>query len=175
MPPEQAFNRGHYKLNARECAAIVDENNVVKRKRNVFPLSYSESICLMISSMFFLIPGYYALKRHLFFYFVTSTVTSIISVNYWRNAVPGLRKMLDLIVAKASFGIYFATGILKIRDMYTLLYAWPLCMAISLFYYLSNRSWDNNSGSWVIFHMIFHLCVALEQYVVLEASFKTQW
>ena len=146
-------------------------DKMTEHPRNVFPIPYFDSICLMSSSMFFLLPGYYAWTRHMYFYFATSTVTTIISVNYWRNAVPGLRKMLDLTVAKASFGIYFATGIIKIREMYTLLYAWPLCMAIAVFYSLSNQSWDNDSAYWVVFHMLFHLCVALEQYVVLVASF----
>ena len=30
MPPEEAFNRGHYKLNAGKSVVIVDEDNVVR-------------------------------------------------------------------------------------------------------------------------------------------------
>ena len=51
MPPEEAFNRGHYELNAGKSVVIVDEDNVVRGQWNVFPLSYSDSINLMVSSM----------------------------------------------------------------------------------------------------------------------------
>ena len=81
-----------------------------QNKRNVFPIPWYESLYLIVSSCFFLFPGYYAFHENLPFHGVVSIVTTIVSANYWRHAIEGTRRNVDLIVAKVSFMIYCISG-----------------------------------------------------------------
>jgi hypothetical protein len=62
-------------------------------------------IPLVISSHFFLVPAYIAYKNSYYGYATISLITTIVSVNFWRNPIPGFRRNLDLVVAKISFTI----------------------------------------------------------------------
>lgn len=140
--------------------------------RNVYPLSEVDANYLILSSLFFLMPGYYAYISGLPLYLVTSTVTTLASINYWRNAVPGWRRTTDMIVAKVSFLIYFITGVCRIKEVEILFIAWPVCAVIAACYISSNKQWEKDSHTWIFYHMSFHFFVTLEQYIVLVASFE---
>jgi hypothetical protein len=159
---------------ARVISSAVLDNKRVKNVsicRSEYSISEIDSYCLIFSSCFFLIPGYCALLYGLYFYLATSVVTTIVSVNYWRNAVPGWRRWCDLFVAKLSFLIYFCTGLIYIKNHQILFIAWPICGGIIMFYFLSNRMWKRGCHTWVFYHMMFHLFVAVEQFIVLFGSF----
>jgi hypothetical protein len=153
---------------------VVKDDEVIhdNEPRKVYPLSEVDANYLILSSLFFLMPGYYAYISGLPLYLGTSTFTTLASVNYWRNAVPGWRRTTDMIVAKVSFLIYFLTGICRIKEMETLFIAWPICAVIAACYISSNKLWEKDSHTWIFFHMSFHFFVALEQYIVLVASFE---
>lgn len=157
-----------YEAEKEGFTAIV--NNYINLRRNIFPVNKSDSLCLIISSCFFLLPGAYGFYYDLHFYGVASAVTTVISVNYWRHAIEGIRRTIDLIIAKISFVIYFLSGCFFIRDAKLLMIGICGCVAIILSYYLSNRLWTQDSPHWVYFHMMFHLFVALEQFLVLYAG-----
>ena len=140
-------------------------------RRNKFPISEIDSNCLIISSCFFLLPGYFALTVGLYWFLATSAITTVVSINYWRHAVPGVRRSADMIVAKASFIIYFITGIMRVKDITILYAAWPVLIGIIICYFFSNNMWEKDSEYWVWFHMMFHMLVAVEQYLVLIGSF----
>ena len=142
-------------------------HHMKKQRRNIFPVSNQDSICLMVSSCFFLIPGCYAFNNSLYFHGIVSFVTTAISINYWRHAVEGWRRTADLWTAKISFVIYFISGCVFVRDLQLLAIGIPGCMLILVCYYLSSRYWEKDSWMWVYFHMLFHLFVALEQFLVL--------
>lgn len=137
-----------------------------KVRRNVFPVNWHDSVCLVISSCFFLVPGAYGFANALYYYGVVSVITTAVSVNYWRYAVEGMRRSADLITAKVSFAIYFVSGFFFL-NLRLLAIGIPGCILIIVFYMLSNRYWDKDSHLWVYFHMGFHLFVALEQFLVL--------
>ena len=138
-----------------------------ENRRNVFPVDKNDSFCLVISSCFFLIPGSYAFYNDLYFYGVVSFVTTIVSVNYWRDAVEGWRRSADLLMSKVSFAIYFISGCFFMRDLRLLAIGIPGCGMIILCYFFSNRYWEKDSFAWVYFHMVFHLFVSIEQLLVL--------
>jgi hypothetical protein len=167
-------NRDKSSYNEQFDEKYLTENEVAPcspRERNRYPVALVDSVCLVCSSLFFLIPGYFALRKGLYWYLITSVTTTAVSVNYWRHAVPGFRRDLDMIFAKISFAIYFLTGFLNIKDCGVLVLAWPICFAIIGFYTLSSVFWEKDSAFWVYFHMLFHFFVAVEQYLVLFASF----
>lgn len=137
-------------------------------RRNKYPIPHTDAYCLVSSSCFFLIPAYYAFYRGLIYYSILSIVTCIISINYWRLAIPGLRRSLDLVIAKTSFAIYFFTGIYFLKDLTTFYIAIPGCAGMIICYMLSMIFWDKDSTTWVYFHVLFHFFVAFEQYIVLS-------
>ena len=47
---------------------------------------YSESKYIVISSCLFLIPSIYGFINNKYFFAITSLLTSIFSINYWRDA-----------------------------------------------------------------------------------------
>jgi hypothetical protein len=117
-----------------------------------------------------MIPGTYAIAIGFYFYAVVSFVTTVVSINYWRHAIDGYRRTADLITAKASFVIYFVSGCLFIRDVSLLAIGIVGCASIIFFYNLANMSWNNDESIWVAYHMMFHLSVAFEQYLVLYSG-----
>lgn len=141
--------------------------------KNTFPLKYYERNYLVISSCFFLIPAIIAFCYRAHILGATSSIVSLISVNYWRHAIPGWRKTFDLIVAKVSFVFYFITGCLHVRENIYHIIGWPVCALIIYFYLKSNSKWDKNCTSWVYHHVLFHLFVALEQTVVIVGGYKS--
>ena len=142
-----------------------------KLHRNRYPIPVYDSMCLVISSLFFLIPGMQAFSCHQVSYGILSVLTSAVSVLYWYYAIPGWRRSLDLYMAKLSFVIYFITGALYVTDRILLLTGWPICLCILWTYWMSGQEWQRDRHYWVYWHMAFHFFVAIEQLVVITGSF----
>jgi hypothetical protein len=170
--------------NFKNCDVIIDDtidnkieennnnlcNEKIKRKNN-FPLSNFHGNCLCFSSLFFLIPSYYGFNNNLKYYGLLSLVTSIISINFWRDTTElGFRRNLDSFFAKVSFMVYFITGINYINDSSVYIIGWLICFCILLCFYLSHRQWNKDEETWIIFHMLFHFFVAIEKFIVLYYS-----
>lgn len=144
-----------------------NDEGITRQRRNIYPIASIDSFCLVVSSTFFLIPGIFAFSRSFYLFGVVSVVTTAVSVNYWRNAVEGYRRTADLITAKTSFAIYFTSGCMYIRDPMLLAIGIPGCICIIFCYVMSSRYWALDLPHWKWFHMMFHLFVALEQFLVL--------
>ena len=144
-----------------------NDEGMTRQRRNIYPIASIDSFCLVVSSTFFLIPGIFAFSCSLYLFGVVSAVTTAVSVNYWRNAVEGYRRTADLITAKTSFVIYFFFGCMYIRDPVLLAIGVPGCVCIIFCYAMSSRYWALDLPHWKWFHMMFHLFVALEQFLVL--------
>lgn len=163
------WKRGNFKDN-RNLLEVVDVIDI-DQHRKVFPLTEVGSNYLIMSSCFFIFPGYYAYSEGLNLHLVTSAVTTLASINYWRNAVPGWRRTTDMLIAKMSFLIYFSTGIYHIEEAMVFRIAWLICFVIAMCYFSSNKLWGEDSHLWIFSHMSFHFFVALGQYIVLVGSF----
>ena len=170
-----ALNHRHNKVAASNDGEFMLKDDrpgstgVATNVRNVFPVDKHDAICLVVSSCFFLIPGAYAFSTDLPLYGIVSTVTTLVSANYWRHAVEGMRRNADLITAKVSFAIYCISGFYYMRDWRLFAVGIPGVCGIGFFYYMANRYWGLDSPYWVYFHMLFHLFVALEQALVIYA------
>ena len=159
----------HTKKREKEQKQRRQQQQQGQYKRNVFPIPWHESLYLIVSSCFFLFPGYYAFRENLPFHGVVSIVTTIVSANYWRHAVEGMRRNVDLIVAKVSFMIYCISGFWFARDWRLYAIGVPGMIGIGGCYYLSNNYWDRDLPGWVYFQMLFHIFVAFEQALVIYA------
>ena len=124
---------------------------------------------LVISSHFFLVPAYIAYKNGYYGYATTSLITSIVSVNFWRDPVHGFRRNLDLVVAKVSFTIYFLNGLSNVLTNKTQ-FASSNLPAMLVCYYASNVLSKYNYPEWTVFHFMFHCFVAYEQYLVFSVQ-----
>jgi hypothetical protein len=160
----------HFSEKEDNCQLGPEQTNSPIRQ-NKHPIPFEQSVYLVVSSCFFLIPGAYAFISSwpLVLYGLVSVVTTLVSANYWRDAVSGSwRHKADLVIAKVSFVIYFVSGIVFFgKNMHFLAVGIPGCLAIITCYVMSLRMWDADSSTWVYFHMMFHLFVALEQFLVL--------
>jgi hypothetical protein len=140
------------------------------------------NVLLTVSSCLFLIPAILAWHLYQPFFAILSLITSLISINYWRNPVPGIRKNADLIFAKISFAFYFRAMMSKIHFTYIFgLLCVSTCLLVTCYMlscYFSQKktrtpsqfqSHLNTSScvSWVYFHFVFHLLVTCNQCIII--------
>jgi hypothetical protein len=128
------------------------------------------SKCLVMTSSLFFIPAWFAFTKGLYIYSGVSVITALASINYWcDDSIYDYRRSIDLIVAKISFAIYFISGCVYLPGTDIFIPAITICSGIILFYTMSNISHQKNKSYWLYYHILFHCCVALEQYMVLLA------
>ena len=132
-----------------------------------YPYPFSISKWLVLSSCFFIVPGIYAYYLNFFLYGTMSCITSLASINHWRKADIGIRRNMDLIVAHLSFVLYLVSGLIYLRGWILYGLGIPGCIFILLFFYLSKKMMENGKNEWLYCHFLFHLFVALTQFVVL--------
>jgi hypothetical protein len=131
------------------------------------PSPRESSKLLTKTSFLFLIPGVYAFQHELYYYSLVLLLTTGISFNFWRKPVYGLRRNIDLVYAKLSFVIFFVSGVYYVR-IYLSLYYTLLFLMLYYFqtaYVLSQKRVYN----WYRYHALFHLIVAIEQFLILYA------
>jgi hypothetical protein len=126
--------RKQFSLKEEELVDVYDAP-----RRNNFPINRHDSRLLVASSCLFSINGIFAFFASLYLYSVVSIITTFVSINYWRYAIEGTRRTADLITSKVSFGIYFISGCIFVRDWNLLAIGIPVCIGIIVFYNLSCR------------------------------------
>lgn len=122
------------------------------------------SRCIMASSCLFLVPAIMAFLHHRYILGALSISTTVISVNYWRDAVPGMRQCVDKVLAKFVFIVYF----LKWTESGSRGFAVPLCVGLVLFLYgLSEFYFSKGNKRWVIYHVLFHTAAVAGKFFIL--------
>ena len=58
--------------------------------------SFSYSKYIVASSLLFLIPSYYAYQKNVYPIAAASCITSLLSMNHWRNAYYSTRRIIDV-------------------------------------------------------------------------------
>ena len=100
---------------------------------------------LVVTSALFMIPTYRKRKKNKLLAAADLT-TSLVSMNYWRNPQPGIRRTTDFAVAKGNFALHHIVA--KPKNIYFDLLIVPC-------WYMSKR----NGEHWVKWHGLFHLAV----------------
>jgi hypothetical protein len=100
---------------------------------------------LVVTSALFMIPAFRKRKKNKILA-VADFTTSIVSMNYWRNPVPGFRRSLDFAVAKSNFVIHHIVA--RPNNI-------PLDLLIVPCWYMSKQKGKN----WVTWHAMFHVAV----------------
>lgn len=157
----------HTSISSADSSKAVAKELTIEEKK----LLYRKSWLLTISSAFFLIPALFAFYFAIYPMSFLSVFTTFVSIAFWYRPRDGLRRTLDLIVAKVSFVIYFTVGLVNIRD--TSIFIGGLIGAILMIgaYATGLKLFDLRSPRWVYAHMGFHFFVACGQVLVLYGSF----
>jgi len=134
-------------------------------ERVIFINKYKKYNTLILSSSSFLLPSYYAYINNFYGLSIISLLVSIISSGHWYRTSNFTLRIMDLIMAKVGFGIYFTLLILNTKvTMKEIL----LLNMMILFYFLSNNRITNKKEDWVYFHMIFHIFVTIDQMMTIK-------
>ena len=138
---------------------------------------YSESKYIVFSSCFFLIPSIYGFINNQYFFAITSLLTSIFSINYWREAKYCYRRSCDMIMARMSFMIYIVSGCYytAINGYVPTIIIWyGLVLSLCYFYYMScnsvicvDESINALSNVWYKYHFMFHFIILCGMMMVI--------
>ena len=148
------------------------------RKRNIDPIPLWDSVCLVFSSTFFLIPAYFSyIQSNMIcdILALLSVCTALVSMNYWRNSVHGWRLFMDHIFSRVSCTAYLCTFLYELPPLKPVIMALVVVnmLLIGFSYFYSCYLWENDYPQWVYIHMIFHLLGSTGEILVVVASYDT--
>jgi hypothetical protein len=122
---------------------------------------------LMYSSFLFIIPSIYAFIKAYYFHCFMLIFTSIVSANYWRNAIHSWRRNADLVVSKIAFTVYVYNGIIYIRWFPFVITGYSGLAILLYCFYLSNLRFREKNDNWYKYHVAFHCIMTYEQLIIL--------
>jgi len=120
---------------------------------------------LVGSSCSFLIPSFYAYRKNKC-YSLILLGTTICSVNHWRKAEDGIRRMIDLGYASFSFSTFLSLGVMHIRNWY----GYAFLAAIVYCYKMSHHIYQTKgpNSNWNVYHFMFHLLMTFELMFIIK-------
>jgi hypothetical protein len=122
-------------------------------------IDWSYSKYIVGTSFLFQIPCYYAYMNQCYYCASTLCITSLLSINYWRDCKYSWRRTMDIWWSRVIGGIYIYYAfyhIPKLTMFNTTIMGW--------FYCQSNLEYKKNPCSkWYIYHMLFHLAACINQ------------
>jgi hypothetical protein len=145
--------------------------NTIDTKRYVAP--WRQSRWITLSSMFFLLPSIYGFANKEYALSSVGIITSLCSINYWRDASYSWRRTVDIIMAKISFTVFIITGPRQIIWRPFIITGYSGTVGMLYCYYMSNKHSD--SELWWKYHMMFHLCVAYTQFITIKSIIDNKY
>jgi len=125
---------------------------------------------LTLSSFFFSAPAVYSYYRYKMIYppMLLCSV-SLVSANYWRNAVDDWRRQLDIYMARTAFLYFIANGIYVLPPKWSLFGGGPTICSIGYCFHKSHTEYetDKESNTWVCYHALFHSIASINLFFVL--------
>lgn len=144
--------------------------SVENQEKPEFPKPFEITKWLCVSSCFFLVPGTYAFYNQFYLYGTVCTYNTILSVNHWRKAEDGTRRLIDRISAFTCVATYFAGGCLHCRGIYLYGYGIPILFIIAFCFTMSNYLSVRWNPYWLYSHMMFHFTVSLSELLVIYCT-----
>ena len=99
---------------------------------------------------------------------VVFIITSIISINYWRDATRGWRRNTDLLFAKFSVlsaSYYFICYVTYTPYLIIIYTSFPIMLYV---YGEATKRITENNPNWVYYHVLFHIFLTIIGSVLLE-------
>ena len=135
---------------------------------DLYVASFDETKWLILSSCLFIIPAIYSYYNNLYIYSLILVLTTIISINFWRDATYSWRRIMDRIFAKIAFMFFFINGIIYITYFPFIILSYLGLVATIWCYYLSNKYCGKDSIWWK-YHVIFHSIITCLQLLVINS------
>ena len=139
----------------------------MEEEMEIESLPWHKSRWLVLSSAMMIAPLY--IHQHINYNTIITCITSLISINYWRRAVYGWRRTMDIITANIAGIIMFVNGIIYIRyTPYVMISASGLLILMYSFY-LSCVYYAVKRQSWWKYHILFHTIAICELFILLDS------
>jgi len=130
--------------------------------------SWNSSKLLTTSSFFFIIPGFYSYyKYHLIYSPLLLLSTSLISANYWRNALDDWRRKLDLYFSKISFCYFIYSTFLYVPKQTIIIFGLPNIYGIGYCFYKSHEYHKKQNKMWKYYHLGFHSFMTAQLFITM--------
>lgn len=127
------------------------------------------------TSFFFTIPAMYSYYKYNFIYPpILLITTSLISANYWRNAIDNWRRKLDLCFAKISFSYFIGCSLYHVPMKYNFSVSFPNLFFIMYFFHKSDVEHERKNRNWIYYHMGFHSLITLQLFIILNYMGKSK-
>jgi hypothetical protein len=147
-------------------------NIYININNDIYIAYWKHTKWLVLSSLFFIIPSFYAFIHNLYAYFILLFFTSLISANYWRKATYSWRRNMDLIFAKFSFVVFVSNGIFYVRTLHYVIPGYTGLLVLLYCYYLSGKLLELKNNNWYKYHFIFHFIMTYEQMIIIDSIIK---
>lgn len=133
-----------------------------------FPKPLSQTIWVVGSSCFFLVPAIYAFSNAHYFkllhlYASLSVCTTVCSVNHWRKAEDGLRRKIDKAAAWTAFVAYVITGFIYLPIPLSI----TTVSTIAISFKISDNLSLKHHPVWPFIHAFFHLSVSVTKMFII--------
>jgi hypothetical protein len=130
--------------------------------------SWDSSKLLTASSFFFTIPGIYS---YIHYNLICSPLllftTSIISANYWRNALDDWRRQLDLYFSKIAFCCFTYNTLKYVPEQTLITIGLPNLYGLGYCFYKSNTCYKEEKKCWKYYHFGFHSLMTFQLFITM--------
>ena len=133
-------------------------------------LAWNKARYLTLTSCLFFTTTMYSYSCRLYFLAFISALTSLISANFWRHPVQGIRRDIDIVYSKISFSIFFCNGVYYVRSVPYMFIFYPVLGCMIVCFYLSNAVYYQKKDYWWKYHLIFHGTVLATQLVIIQSK-----
>lgn len=128
----------------------------------------SSSKLLTTSSFFFSVPGLYSYMFYgLYYPPLILLTTSLISANYWRNALDDWRRYLDIYFARVSFSYFVGSTFYYVPPKLNITIGLPNLACILYFYYKSQQEYGRGRYRWRYWHFGFHSMMTCQLFLTM--------
>lgn len=93
-------------------------------------------------------------------------LSSLISANYWRNALYDWRRSLDIYMARFTFSYYFFNGCMVIPFPFNMIGLGTSLGSLQLFHKATNE-YNKKNKYWFKYHLGFHGLLTINSFLVL--------
>lgn len=128
----------------------------MKNNNNKQLAPWKETKWITCSSLLFIIPSGYLFKKKSYNLALLGGVTSLASINFWRDCRLGKRRNADLIISKLACGVGSYYYLINSKTKMDYLIYLTLASSSLKCYTLAKLSQKN----WYVYHVLFHMLIS---------------
>lgn len=132
--------------------------------------SWNSSKYITGSSLFFSFPATYGYVYYNLIYSpLLLCAMSIISANYWRDALDNWRRKLDIYFARTSFAYFITASMIYSPWKYNLFVGVPSLCGMLYCYDKSHEEYKlrEKHKKWILYHVGFHTLITTQLFIIM--------